>query len=62
MWTDPIVDEVRRAREEYAAGLGYDMDAIFRDLQVRQEEAREDGWTIVSLPQPKPEAPSNSAA
>ena len=62
MWTGPIVDEVRRAREEYAAGFGYDLDAIFRDLHERQEEAREDGWTIVSLPQPKLEAPSDTAA
>ena len=62
MWTDPIVDEVRREREEYAAGFSYDLDAIFLDLQERQEEARSDGWTIVSLPQPKPEAPSDSAA
>jgi hypothetical protein len=61
MWNDPIVEEVRRAREEYAARFDHDLDAIFRDLQDCQDEAREDGWTIVSLP-PRPPAPSDHAA
>lgn len=35
---DPIVDEVRRVREEYAARFNFDLDAIYRDL--KEQEAR----------------------
>ena len=34
---DPIVDEVRSVREEYAARFGYDVGAILRDVRIRQE-------------------------
>ena len=30
---DPIVEEVRRIREEHAAQFNYDIDAIFADLK-----------------------------
>jgi hypothetical protein len=43
---DPIVEEVRKQREEHAARFNYDADAIFEDLK-RVE--RESGWAIVSL-------------
>jgi hypothetical protein len=36
MWKDPIVEEIRRHREEYAARLNHDLEAIFRDLSERQ--------------------------
>jgi len=36
MARDPIVDEVRRVREQYAARFGFDLDAIYRDLQARE--------------------------
>lgn len=57
MWNDPIVEEVRRTREEYAARLNHDLDAIFRDLQDQQEQARREGWEVVSLPPRQPEHP-----
>ncbi len=41
MTKDPIVEEVRRIRRQYAARFNYDLAAIFRDLQERQ--ARGDG-------------------
>ena len=47
MQDDPIVEEVRRAREAYAAKFNYDLEAIFQDLK-RQE--RESGRTFVSFP------------
>lgn len=50
MWTDPIVEEIHRIREEYAKSHNYDLDAIFADL--RQKEA-ESGREIVNL-SPKP--------
>ncbi len=41
MWKDPIVDEVRRIRDEYAARFDYDLNAIFRDLKEREAESVE---------------------
>lgn len=46
MWTDPIVDEVRRIREEHAARFNYDLDAIIKDFQ---ESQRLSGRPVVSL-------------
>lgn len=36
MWDDPIVADVRKAREKLAAEHGYDVKAIFADLMKRQ--------------------------
>jgi hypothetical protein len=36
MWEDPIVAEVRRAREELSARFGFDVKAIFADIRNRQ--------------------------
>lgn len=49
--TDPIIEEVRAARDEYAKRFNYDMDAICRDLQRHQEKP---GKHIVSLPPKRP--------
>lgn len=46
MWKDPIVEEVRRIREEHAARFGYDLKAIYDDLK---ETERQSGRKIVSL-------------
>ena len=45
MWKDPIVEEIRRIREEYAAEFNYDLAAICRDLRKRQAEG---GRVVVS--------------
>lgn len=47
MQDDPIVEEVRKVREAYAAKFNYDLAAIFQDLK-RQE--RESGRTFVTFP------------
>jgi hypothetical protein len=47
MWRDPIVEEIRRYREEYAARFNYDLAAICRDLRERQKQS---GRKVVSLP------------
>jgi hypothetical protein len=47
VWEDPIVAEVRRARDEYAARFNYDLDAIYRDLK---EKERNSGIPVVSFP------------
>ena len=39
MWEDPIVEEVRKAREEHAAKFDYDLAAICRDLREKQTES-----------------------
>ncbi len=36
---DPIVAEVRAVREARAVQFGYDLRAIFRDLQERQRKS-----------------------
>ena len=36
MWKDPIVDEVRTARNRRAARLNYNVDAIFADARSRE--------------------------
>ena len=34
---DPIISEVRAIRDQHAARFDYDVKAIFRDIQARQE-------------------------
>ncbi|GEM_PF-6259045 len=40
-----IVEEVRRVRRQYAARFRYDLAAIFRDLQERQNRGE---FTVVN--------------
>ncbi len=58
---DPVVAEVRRAREAYAAEFNYDLRAIFADLQRRTEEATRAGLSVVSLPPRRPSGWTESA-
>ena len=46
MAKDPIVEEVRRARDRHAAKLGHDLDAICRDLKAEERAGRR---KVVSL-------------
>jgi hypothetical protein len=50
--TDPIVDEVRRARDDHAARFNYDLDAIFQDIKKQE---RKSGCKFVSFPVKKVE-------
>ncbi len=47
MWTDPIVDEIRRGREAYAAKFNFDLEAIYQDIKRQEQES---GHEIVTLP------------
>jgi hypothetical protein len=38
MASDPIVEEIKRFREQYAARFDYDLKAIVRDVQRRQRD------------------------
>jgi len=42
---DPIVDEVRRVRDAYAARFNHELDAIFADLK---EQEMRSGLTFVA--------------
>ncbi len=54
MWSDDIVEEVRRARHEHAAKFNNDLTAIFADLKEKTKQARESGRKVVSLPPKRP--------
>lgn len=51
MGHDPIVEETRKLREEYASKLNHDRDAIFDDILKRQSQAGKD---LVAFPPRKP--------
>jgi hypothetical protein len=53
--TDPIVDEVRRARDAYAARFNYDLDAMFLDIKERE---RTTGKEFIADPPIKSGAPN----
>ena len=36
---DPIVDEVRRIREEHAARFNHDLEAIYRDIKEQEKKS-----------------------
>jgi len=59
MRNDPIVEEVRRLREAYAAQFDFDLDALVEDLKAQEAET---GRVIVSLKPRKPASRSSSAA
>ncbi len=46
-WQDPIVEEVRKARDAYAKQFNYDLDAMLRDLKAKE---RQSGRRVVSCP------------
>ncbi len=43
---DPILDELRRIREEQAASFNYDISAIYNDLKDKEKRS---GLTFVNL-------------
>ena len=57
MQTDPIVDDVRRNRQEYAMQFDYDLQAIAADLRKHEKEHPE---RIVTF-SPKPVRPRTTA-
>ena len=51
MILDPIVEEIRRIRVEYARNFNYDLDAICQDLREKQSMGKQ---RVVSLPSKRP--------
>ena len=37
-WSDEVVDEVRKARDAYAAQFDYDLKRLFEDLRKKEEQ------------------------
>lgn len=58
MWRDPIVEEVRARRAEYAGQFGGDFEAMARDLRERDKS---EGAKVVSFPPRRPSRPSDAA-
>ena len=58
MWRDPIVEEVRKIRAEFAARFDNDLEAMMKEL--RRTEA-EGGREVVSLPPRRPASTSDAA-
>ena len=47
MRSDPIVDEIRKIRNDHAARFNYDLKAICEDLRKKQATC---GHRVVTLP------------
>lgn len=47
MWKDPVVEEVRAVRDEYARQFDYDIESICRDLRAQEVQS---GHDVVALP------------
>ena len=56
MSSDPIVDEIKRLRQEYASRFNFDLKAIVADVQSRQTEGNRQ---VVRRP---PRRPQGSAS
>ncbi len=51
---NPIVEEVRKVRQEHAARFGFDLERIYRDLKERE---RQSGRRYVTLEPKRPVYP-----
>lgn len=51
MWNAPIVEEVRKVRNDHARKFNYDLKAIAADLKKQQQAGKR---KVVSLPSRKP--------
>lgn len=50
MEKNPILEEIHRVRDKYAARFNYDLKAMYRDLKARQER----GEFVVIHRSPRP--------
>jgi hypothetical protein len=62
MWEDPIVAEVRKARQEIFARFNYDLDAYFEHLQAAEAEERKRGVRYSDRPLAQPRQAQPDAA
>jgi hypothetical protein len=60
MKDDPIIAEIRKYRDAYAARFNYDVDAMFADMQKREQAS---GRKVVNLARRRKKAsPKTNAA
>jgi polyhydroxyalkanoate synthesis regulator phasin len=52
MWVDEIVEETRKAREEYSAKFNYDLEAMYEDLKEQEKQGQR---KVISLAPKEPE-------
>lgn len=52
-FTDPIVEEIRKIREQRAAELDYDLKAIVADAKKREAQARRKVVAFAASSEPK---------
>jgi hypothetical protein len=50
MKDEPVVEQVRQAREAYAARFNFDVSAICEDLRRLTDQAARDGRAVVPAP------------
>lgn len=60
MWIDEIVEETRKAREEYAAKFEYDIAAIVAD--IKEKESRNERPVVSHPPKPPLTMPLTKAS
>ena len=41
MWKDPIIEETRRMKDEYASKFNYNLQAIYQDLKELEKQLPE---------------------
>ncbi|MEA2602160.1 MAG: hypothetical protein QOF89_3152 [Acidobacteriota bacterium] len=58
MSEDPIVQEIRRIRQEHAARFDYDLQAIFADLKRTEATRDQQQSPLLSPSEPEEIAPS----
>jgi hypothetical protein len=61
-WEDPIVAEVRKARQKIFARFNYDLEAYVAHLQEMERQDRERGVRYIDAPLPKVKRPKPDAA
>ncbi|MDR2704935.1 MAG: hypothetical protein LBC02_04070 [Planctomycetaceae bacterium] len=54
-WTNPILEELRKIREDHEKQFNYDFDALFDDLLQKQEEMKKQGYKFITEPLKKPD-------
>lgn len=60
MFRDPIVEEIRKYRQDYAAQFNHDIDAICEDIRRKQQQS---GRKVVARkPRPAITKPKNQPA
>jgi hypothetical protein len=50
MWHDPIVDDIHKVREAYAAKFNNNIAAMVRDLQEKAKERQLGGKLVIAMP------------